>query len=42
MDYMQSEGIDSKAIEEYWRVATEGSHTYITSLQEILNLTARI
>lgn len=42
MDYMQSEGIDSKAMEEYWRVATEGSHTYITSLQEILNLTARI
>ena len=42
MDYMQSEDVDSKAIEEYWRVATEGSHTYITSLQEVLNLTARL
>ena len=42
MDYMQSEDVDSKAIEEYWRVATEGSHTYITSLQEILNLTSKI
>lgn len=42
IDYMQSMGIDSSAIEKYWNVATDGAKTYISSLQEALNLSERM
>ena len=42
MDYMQSQGIDSSKIQEFWDTITNGAGTYISSLNEILQLTERI
>lgn len=42
MDYMQSMGVDSKVIQEYWNTATDASNTYVSTLSEILSLTDRM
>ena len=42
MDYMQSMGIDSDVIQEYWNTATDGANTYVSTLSEILSLTDRL
>ena len=42
MDYMQSMGIDSDVIQEYWNTATDGANTYVSTLSEILSLTDRM
>ena len=42
MDYMQSMGVDSDVIQEYWNTATDGANTYISTLSEILSLTDRM
>ena len=38
IDYLQSMGIDTEEIENFWEVATEGANTYISSLEEALSL----
>ena len=42
MDYMQSMGVDSDIIQEYWNTATDGANTYVSTLSEILSLTDRM
>lgn len=42
MDYMQSMGVDSKVIQEYWDTATDAANTYVSTLSEILSLTDRM
>jgi len=42
MDYMQSMGVDSDVIQEYWNTATDGANTYVSTLSEILSLTDRM
>lgn len=42
MDYMQSMGVDSDVIQEYWNTATDGANTYVSTLAEILSLTDRM
>lgn len=42
MDYMQSMGVDSDVIQEYWNIATDGANTYVSTLSEILSLTDRM
>lgn len=42
MDYMQSMGVDSKVIQEYWNTATDAANTYVSTLSEILSLTDRM
>lgn len=42
MDYMQSMGVDSKVIQEYWNTATDVANTYVSTLSEILSLTDRM
>lgn len=42
MDYMQSMGIDSDVIQEYWNTATDGANTYVSTLSEILSLIDRM
>lgn len=42
MDYMQSMGLDSSVIQEYWNTATDGANTYVSTLSEILSLTDRM
>lgn len=42
MDYMQSMGINSDVIQEYWNTATDGANTYVSTLSEILSLTDRM
>ena len=42
MDYMQSQGADSSKIQEFWDAITNGAGTYISSLNEILQLTERM
>lgn len=42
MDYMQSMGVDSDVIQEYWNTATDGTNTYVSTLSEILSLTDRM
>lgn len=42
MDYMQSMGVDSKVIHEYWNTATDAANTYVSTLSEILSLTDRM
>lgn len=42
MDYMQSQGLDSDIIKEYWNIATDGANTYVSTLSEILSLTERL
>lgn len=42
MDYMQSMGVDSDVIQEYWNTATDGANTYVSTLSEILSLTGRM
>ena len=42
MDYMQSMGVDSDVIQEYWNTATDGANTYVPTLAEILSLTDRM
>ena len=42
MDYMQSMGVDSKVIQEYWNTATDTANTYVSTLSEILSLTDRM
>ena len=42
MDYMQSQGIDSDVIQEYWNVATKGANTYVSTLAEALSLVTRM
>lgn len=39
MDYMQSMGVDSEVIHEYWNTATDAANTYVSTLSEILSLT---
>lgn len=42
MDYMQSQGIDSNIIQEYWDIATKGANTYVSTLAEALSLVTRM
>ena len=42
MDYMQSMGIDSDVIQEYWNTATDGANTYVASLTEAVGLMDRL
>lgn len=42
MDYMQSMGVDSDVIQEYWNTATDAANTYVSTLSEILSLTDRM
>lgn len=42
MDYMQSMGLDSKVIQEYWNTTTDAANTYVSTLSEILSLTDRM
>ena len=42
MDYMQSMGIDSDVIQEYWNTATDGANTYVASLIEAVGLMDRL
>lgn len=42
VDYMQSLGIDSSLIKEYWDVAVQGANTYISSLEEALSIVERL
>ena len=42
MDYMQSMGVDSDVIQEYWNTATDTANTYVSTLSEILSLTDRM
>lgn len=42
MDYMQSMGVNSKVIQEYWNTATDAANTYVSTLSEILSLTDRM
>lgn len=42
MDYMQSMGVDSDVIQEYWNTATDAANTYVPTLSEILSLTDRM
>lgn len=42
MDYMQSQGIDSNIIQEYWNIATKGANTYVSTLAEALSLVTRM
>lgn len=42
MDYMQSMGVDSKVIQEYWNTTTDAANTYVSTLSEILSLTDRM
>lgn len=42
MDYMQSMGLDSAIIKNFWNTAVDGAKTYISSLSEVLSLTERL
>ena len=42
MDYMQSMGIDSNVIQEYWNTATNGANAYVASLTEAVGLMDRL
>lgn len=38
IDYLQSMGFDTTEIENFWDVAVDGAHTYISSLEKALSL----
>ena len=42
MDYMQSMGMDTDVIQEYWNTATDGANTYVASLIEAVSLMDRL
>lgn len=42
MDYMQSMGMDTDVIQEYWNTATDGANTYVASLTEAVSLMDRL
>lgn len=42
MDYMQSMGMDTDVIQEYWNTATDGANTYVASLTEAVGLMDRL
>lgn len=42
MDYMQSMGMDTDVIQEYWSTATNGANTYVASLTEAVGLMDRL
>ena len=41
MDYMQQMGLDSSVIKEFWKVATDGANTYMSSMSQVLALTEK-
>lgn len=42
MDYMQEAGIDPTIMKEYWDSATDGAHTFVSTLAEALSLIDRL